>query len=292
MGLEILIRRLVLTTLLAASLLAARAEGAAGCVWKVTRAGGSTLFLGGSIHALRSTDYPLPPAYNRAFDASDRLAFEVEPKVLSGSGEALAKAGRYPKGDSLKNHVDPRTYDYVRRVFALMKISEEKFSRYRPWFLVLMLDYPSGKGFSDDLGVDEFLAKRAAANSKPAMGLESWQEHVAVFSGLTDRQNEALLLLTFIPQANGSGEAARIMSAWRQGDVDTLARSTRDSFRDFPFFGERILGARNRNWLPKVESFARSGKTYFVVVGAAHLGGTDGLLALLRAHGYQVEQLR
>src|SRR5205085_2856527 len=155
--------------------------------------------------------------------------------------------------DNLKNHVDPRTYDYVRRVFALMKIPEEKFSRYRPWLLILMLDYPSGKGFSDDLGVDEFLAKRAAVNSKPAVGLESWGEHASVFSGLTDRQSEALLLLSFIPQANGSGEVARTMSAWRQGDVDTLARSTRDSFRDFPFFGERLLGARNRNWLPKVE---------------------------------------
>ena len=292
MGLEILIRRVALAAMLAASLLAAPALGATGCVWKVTRAGGVTLFLGGSIHALRSTDYPLPPAYNHAFEASDRLAFEVEPKVLSGSGEALLKAGRYAKGDSLKNHVDPRTYDYVRRVFALMKIPEEKFSRYRPWLLVLMLDYPSGKGFSDDLGVDEFLAKRAAVNSKPAVGLESWVEHASVFSGLTDRQSEALLLLSFIPQANGSGEVARTMSAWRQGDVDTLARSTRDSFRDFPFFGERLLGARNRNWLPKVEGFARSGKTYFVVVGAAHLGGADGLLALLRSRGYQIEQVR
>lgn len=292
MGLEILAKRLALAALLAAGLLASRAQGATGCVWKVTRAGGGTVFLGGSIHALRSTDYPLPPAYNRAFEASDRLAFEVEPKVLSGSGEALIKAGKYPKGDSLKNHVDPRTYDYVRRIFALMKVPEEKFSKYRPWLLVLMLDYPSGKGFSDDLGVDEFLSKRAAVNSKPAIGLESWAEHASVFSGLTDRQSEALLLLSFIPQANGSGEAARIMSAWRHGDVDALARSTRESFGDFPFFGERILGARNRSWLPKVESFARSGKTYFVVVGAAHLGGTDGLLALLRARGYQVEQLR
>jgi uncharacterized protein len=291
-GFGILVKRLALAALLATAFLAARAEGATGCVWKVTRAGSGTLFLGGSVHALRSTDYPLPPAYNRAFEGSDRLAFEVEPKVLSDSGEALVKAGQYPKGDSLKNHVDPRTYDYVRRVFALMKIPEGKFSRYRPWLLVLMLDSPSASGFSDDLGVDEFLAKRAAAKSKPAIGLESWTEHAAVFSGLTDRQSEALLLLSFIPQANVSGEPVRVMNAWRQGDVESLARMTRDSFRDFPFFGERILGARNRNWLPKVESFARSGKTYFVVVGAAHLGGTDGLLALLRARGYQIEQVR
>ena len=54
-------------------------------VWKVIAPDGSTLYLGGSIHALRSTDYPLPAAYNRAFDASARIAFEVDEKALMKS---------------------------------------------------------------------------------------------------------------------------------------------------------------------------------------------------------------
>lgn len=267
-----------------------RAEGATGCVWKVTGPTGGTLFLGGSVHALRSTDYPLPPAYNRAFDASSRIALEVEPKALSGASSAMLKAGSYPKGDSLKNHVDPRTYDYLRRVFGLLKIPEDKFSRYRPWLLVLMLESPNMRELSDDLGVDEFLTRRARANGKATFGLESISEHLAVFSGLTDRQSEALLLLTFIPQANARGNDY-IMSAWRRGDIESLARSTRDAYREFPAFGERILGARNRRWAPKLEGYLKSGQTYFVVVGAAHLGGADGLLALLRARGCKVEQV-
>lgn len=268
-----------------------RAEGASGCVWKVTGRNGGTLFLGGSVHALHSTDYPLPSVYNHAFEASNRIAFEVEPKALERSARGVMKSGQYPKGDSLKNHVDPRTYDYVRRVFALMKVPEEKFAKCRPWLLVLILSSPGLHGLSDELGVDEFLTRRAQANSKPTYGLESMGEHMAVFSGLTDRQSEALLLITFIPQADGPEGRARTMGAWRRGDVDALARSVRDSFRDFPSFGERILGARNRNWVPKIEEFLRSGKTYFVVVGAAHLGGPDGVVALLRARGCKVEQL-
>lgn len=275
---------------LAFCFIAGRAEAVSGCVWKVTGPSGGTLFLGGSVHALRSTDYPLPPAYNRAFEASSRIVLEVEPKALSGSGAAMLKAGSYPKSDSLKNHVDPRTYDYLRRVFGLLKIPEDKFSRYRPWLLVLILQSPGVRGWSGDLGVDEFITKRARANGKPTFGLESASEHYAVFSGLTDRQGEALLLLTFIPQANARGNDD-IMSAWRRGDIETLARSTRDAYRDFPAFGERILGARNRRWAPKLESYLKSGQTYFVLVGAAHLGGADGLLALLRARGYRVEQV-
>src|SRR5437870_13624304 len=108
--------RFVLVFALAISF-ATHADAASACVWKVTGPNGSTLFLGGSIHALRNTDYPLPPAYNRAFDSSARLAFEVDLKALSDSSKSVIKLGQYPKGDSLKNHVDPRTYDYVRRVF-------------------------------------------------------------------------------------------------------------------------------------------------------------------------------
>jgi len=266
-----------------------RAEGATGCVWKVTGPTGGTLFLGGSVHALRSTDYPLPPAYNRAFDASSRIVLEVEPKALGGAGSAMLKAGSYPKGDSLKNHVDPRTYEYLRRVFGLLKIPEDKFSRYRPWLLVLMLESPGSRGLSGDLGVDEFLTKRARANGKATLGLESISEHIAVFSGLTDRQSEALLLLTFIPQVNARGNDY-IMSAWRRGDIEVLARSTRDAYREFPAFGERILGARNRRWAPKLEGYLKSGQTYFVVVGAAHLLGKDGLPVLLAKKGYKVSQ--
>ena len=282
--------RLILTVVGLASFLPQNLA-ASSCVWKVVGPGGATLYLGGSVHALRSTDYPLPPAYNRAFDASSRLACEVDVKDLSGSGISLIQAGRYPKGDSLKNHVDPRTYAYLRRVFALLKIPEEKFSKYRPWLLVLLLDSPSREGLSEDLGVDEFLMKRARANSKPVVGLETSREHSQIFSGLNDRQSEALLLLSFIPQEHGSQEYTGTISAWRRGDADTLARITNDSFRDFPSFGDRLLGGRNRNWIPKIEGYLRSGKTYFVVVGAAHIGGPSGLLALLRGRGYQIEQL-
>jgi uncharacterized protein YbaP (TraB family) len=282
--------RFVLVFALATSF-ATRAHAASACVWKITGPNGGTVFLGGSIHALRGTDYPLPPAYNRAFDSSARLAFEVDLKALSDSSKSVIKLGQYPKGDSLKNHVDPRTYDYVRRVFALLKVPEGKFAQFRPWMLVLMLESPGLHGLSGNLGVDEFLERRARANSKPMSGLESVREHTEVFSTLSDRQSEALLLLTFIPHEHASEESARLMNAWRRGDVDTLTGMMRDSFRDFPAFGERLIGARNRRWIPKIEGFLRSGKTYFVVVGAAHMGGAEGLLALLKVRGYRVEQL-
>jgi uncharacterized protein len=281
-------RRLII----AAALVSVTNYSQAACVWKVTSGTGNVLYLAGSIHALQSTDYPLPSAYNRAFDASERLVCEVDPKALEESSKGLLKAGEYPKGDSLKYHVDPRTYDYLRRLFGLMKVPETKFARYRPWFLSLMLQEPALYGMSETLGVEEFLIQRARANGKPVLGLESAREHADIFLGLSDRQSEAMLLIMFIPAERGSGSAGDVLAnAWRRGDADTDTRIFMDGFRDFPSLADRLLTNRNRKWIPKIEGYLRSGKTYLVIAGAAHMGGPSGVPALLRERGYRIEQL-
>src|SRR6476659_11300225 len=116
----------LLTVLLALGM-AFTTEARAGttCVWKVTATNGKFIYLGGSVHSLAKGDYPLSAPYERAFDASSRVAFEVDARALQKSSESLVKEGKYRKGDRLSNHVDPRTYDYLRRLFALMNISEE-----------------------------------------------------------------------------------------------------------------------------------------------------------------------
>jgi len=258
------------------------------CVWKVTDPNGGTLYLGGSVHALHKTDYPLPAAYSRALDACSRLVFEDDPKAEAKATKALVRAGTYPKGDSLKNHVDPRTYNYLRRFFALLNVPEAEFAKYRPWLLDILLSSPSSEHWQ--LGIERYLERRARG-AKSVAGLESSKEHNAFFVDLSDREAEALLLILFINAAQEGTGGADMITAWRHGDADALSRMVRDSFRDFPSLGRRLIDVRNHNWLPKIESYLRSGQTYFVVVGAGHMGGADGLLALLRARGYKIEQL-
>jgi uncharacterized protein len=266
------------------------ARAGSACVWKATRADGKFVYLGGSVHSLRESDYPLPPAFMRAFNASSRIAFEVDARALKESSDSLVQNGKYRKGDSLKNHVDARTYAYMRRLFELMNVPESSFSQYRPWFIVLMLQSASTARSSPKAGVDEFLMKQAAKRSMPVVGLESVQEHARIYSGLSDRESEILLLVTFIPSGASTGHDD-IMKAWRRGDAESLARSMDRESQEFPAFNERLLGARNRAWIPKIEGFLASGHTYFVVAGAGHFGGSRGVLALLRAKGYQIEQL-
>src|SRR5436305_1531257 len=122
--------------------IAADARAASGCVWKVTAANGSILFLAGSWHALRKSDYPLPGSYERAFGECNRLAYEIRPRDLDSSGRNLDRAGEYPRNDNLKNHVDPRTYAYLTKFFGLLGVNEKRFSRYKPWYLSMALESP------------------------------------------------------------------------------------------------------------------------------------------------------
>lgn len=261
----------------------------AASVWKVTDSSGKVIYLGGSIHALRSTDYPLPPEYARACDASNHLVFEVDPKEMgAAAGKSLLKAGEYPAGDSLKKHVDPRTYDYLRRFFGTLNIPESKFSKFRPWFLAFMLQAPQLHGLSPDLGVEGFLKKRARAKSTPISGLETLAESVQTLSGLSDRQSEAMLLLSFIPGAKGTGD--QLKEAWRKGDAEKLWTISNGMLADVPSIGDRIITRRNHNWLPKIDALLHGNETCFVVVGAGHMGGPEGVLTLLRQRGYNVER--
>jgi len=84
------------------------------------------------------------------------------------------------------------------------------------------------------------------------------------------------------------GELAR---AWKTGDTGAIEKVVLSDLKSEPQMYQRLLVDRNRAWLPKIEALFARPKPAFVVVGAAHLVGTDGLITMLRAKGYIVTQL-
>ncbi|HEY5036734.1 MAG TPA: TraB/GumN family protein [Chthoniobacterales bacterium] len=254
----------------------------------MTAPNGASLYLGGSMHGLRSVDYPLPSAYNRAFDASSALVFEDDPNTPFSEVRRLFKGGFYPKSDSLKNHVDPRTYSYLQRFFSLERVPESEWSKYKPWMLTYVLGIAPA---TNQLGIEAYLQRRARANHKPIFGLESAREHLNVLSGMSDKLAELVLLFNFVPQGSGANSRDNLMTEWRNGNVDAIAQMDRQEFRDLPSYEARLIDQRNRNWIPKIEGYLQHHRNYFVLVGAGHLGGQNGVLALLRRRGYQLEQL-
>ena len=89
----------------------------------------------------------------------------------------------------------------------------------------------------------------------------------------------------------GALSAVSLLNAWHAGDTATLEQVLKADFGPYPAIYQSMLVTRNRNWAPKLEGMLGSGKQYFVVVGALHLVGPDGLLERFRKDGYKVEQL-
>ena len=81
------------------------------------------------------------------------------------------------------------------------------------------------------------------------------------------------------------------MAYWKRGDTAGLEKIVEDEYRDAPGVRRRMLSERNATWMPKLEGYLRSGKTWMVLAGTAHMAGDEGVPALLRARGYHVEQL-
>ena len=263
-------------------------------VWKVT-SGDKTLYLAGSVHALRGVDYPLPAAYEQAFQASSTLAFETE--VGKGSPVMLlGKAAFLPSSTTLRDHLDPRVYDYIKKVIANVHAGsatpEKNIEHLKPWALAWMVHNPSSvDGVSGSNGVESYMAHKATLAHKPMVGMVPLAEHVAVFSGMSDADSQAYLLYTFIALNQRDQNYLRVVNDWKQGNIDDVDRLTQEEFRDLPGLKRRILTDRNHRWLPEIVRWLQSGKTYLVVAGTAHMAGSEGLPALLRAQGFQVEQL-
>ena len=192
--------------------------------------------------------------------------------------------------------MDPRTYAYIQRVLANVHGAtdpEKKITHVRPWALAEMLHSPKNSGLQigHGLGVEDYLVPRAERAHKRLEGLVSFKEHMAVFGGMSDTDNEIYLLHTFIHLDTEGEGFDRNVAAWKRGDSDTIDRMFRQEYSDAPSIRQRIIVDRNRLWLPKIEGYLRSGRTWMVVAGAAHMSGGDGLPAMLRARGYTVEQL-
>ena len=281
--------------LLAACILStASAVEAHSCVWKVTDNGGHTLYLAGSVHALRTSDYPFPKAYEQAYAASSSLAFETEVNS-SGQSNTLGLAARYPMFGKLKDHVDPRTYAYILRVISNAHGSTEPEKRSSTIGLgpsPSCWSHPAAfGGVSTASGVEPYFIQKALHDRKSMAGLVSIDEHIAVFGKMNDADSETVLLLAFI-HLNTSGKMYdQTVAAWKRGDIAEIEKIVADEYRDAPSIRQRMLSQRNERWMRKLKGYLRSGKTWMAIVGAAHMAGDQGLPALMRAKGYQVEQM-
>jgi len=263
-------------------------------VWKIQK-GANRIYLMGSVHLLKKEDYPLPEPLEKAFADSQKLVEEVNLDELDdpATQQMILAKGLNKDNKTLRQVLSADTYELARKQMETMGLELKEFERFKPWLLDLTLTALSLEklGFEPRYGIDKYFFDKAKQERKEILSLETVEYQLSRFDGMSAKMQEALLLQSLKEIDTLGKEFAEILRAWRGGDTEVLESTLLENFKEFPEVYSQLVVERNGNWMPRIESFLQQKDNYLVVVGAGHLLGKEGLLALLKTKGYSVEQL-
>lgn len=263
-----------------------------GFIWKVER-GGRIGWLVGSLHMLTPDAYPLPDSMTNAFNSADTLMEEADPSELASPEFTAAMMGRamYGDGQTLEDHVSRETFRLIADRGAAAGLPLEVLRRMKPWMIAITLQTLElqGGGFDPALGLDLHFHQLGARMNKRFSALETGLEQVGYLESLGPGLEDALIRESLQGAEAEVNEVRKIAAAWRAGDASALEESILGSLKDAPAIYQSLIVARNRAWLPKAQTCLDTARC-FIVVGAGHLVGPDGLVVSLRAQGYTVTQ--
>ena len=261
-------------------------------LFRVTGPKGGTVYLLGSVHLLSPEAGKLPRIVDSVFNRSKTIAFETRIDSLQMRAFELFAKASYPKGKTLRSELSPAG---VARLDTLLKaygIPAEQVDGYKPWFVSLLFTQLVMKraNFSAQYGVDAQLNARAHETGKTLVGLEPVDAQLGLFDNISTADQERMVLQSVGPDSSAH-MLMEIKEAWQTGDAATLDRLLNYGLKDCPSLFAALVTNRNRSWMPKIESLLQESDDALVVVGAAHLVGKQGVVEMLRAKGYTVQQM-
>lgn len=263
-------------------------------VWKVTK-GNSTLYLGGTCHVLRASDLPLPPEFQFAYAASQKVVFETDLARASSPEmqRIIAERGRLSDGQTLEQILDSPAWNVLSKFCQQRGLPITQLRGLRPWLVSVMLaNLELQKLGLSEQGVDQIYYARAKADGKPIGELEPFERQIDYLTGMASDRPSEFIASSIEDLDQLPTELAELIDAWRAGNLADLQRIMNDEMRTkYPVLYRDLLVARNEAWIPVVEKMLATPETEFVLAGVGHMAGAEGLVARLRERGCRVEQI-
>jgi hypothetical protein len=264
-------------------------------LWRV-RSEANTVYVLGSLHFSKQEIYPLRQEIENAFDQSDFLVVEANVNDIGKTDvKKLIEGALYPANDRLEKHVSAETFERVKKEMGGLGLPPELINKQKPWFLAMtIVALESAKlGLDPKLGIDMYFLSKAQGKKK-ILELESLDYQIGVLSGLSDKDQELFLVYTLKDLNVLEQELDKMIRAWTSGDTKAMeALMTRSVSEDkrLSSIYEKLVYERNKEMAMKIKNFLKAKETYFIIVGAGHLVGNEGIIELLKRDGYRVEQL-
>lgn len=269
---------------------AGSAAHADGSVWSM-KGKRNTVYLAGSVHALPDDQAKLSPELERAYAAADTIVMEVDLDDLDPmeAVKYVAEKGTLPPSQTLEDVVGKERYAKIVKLATSVDVPEMAITRLEPWAAAMVLTQFAlmKSGFNPQLGIDMQVTERARNDGKPIDGLETVVDQLGIFDSRSMAEQTKFLIDAANDVPNMHDDLARLITAWRKGDLRAMEREFNKERAQSPALYDELLGARNRKWLPKIEALLGEERNYLVLVGTLHYVGKDGLLELLTRDGHK-----
>ncbi len=262
------------------------AQGSGSLLWEIS---GNhlkkTSYLFGTIHVFCPGDFVPGDSLKSRLLAADRLVLEMDmtdPELIP----ALMQGMMMKDGMTLRGLLSGPEYERIDRFFTdSVGFSIAPLSGSKPFILTSLL-------FGHVLqcspqSVEEQLTTLAGKNGIAVAGLETPQEQAALFDLIPYRAQAEMVLRMIDSIHTAQKEFAGLLDLYRSQDIQKLYEYVSKSRFDFNGFENFLLTDRNRKWVSHLEKLLPD-TSAFIAVGAAHLGGEEGLVQLLRSKGYKL----
>lgn len=264
-------------------------------LWRIDEAGAASEaepvgYLFGTIHALpEGTDWH-GETLDAALAKADVLMVEIKDLDPAEAQRILAELAIDPSLPPIEERVAPRYREELEAVMAEAGADPAQFAAIETWAAALTLSSMLAQKSTMDPanGVDRALI--ADWRDKPIVGLETTEEQFRIFDQLSGNEQQALLE-SMVEQAD-TMEPDALAKAWSRGDEEALSGLMDMGFEANSDLRAAILGRRNQRWVGPILNQIQDGKVPFVAVGAGHMAGHDGLIALLAERGYKATRIQ
>lgn len=256
-------------------------------LWKISGNGLSKpSYLFGTIHI--TCDATLSDKVKKALDNTEQLCLELDMDDASMQGEML-NSMMMKDGVTMKSLATESDFKIVDAFLTTnVGYSAEMLNPVKPFMITTML-YPKMLG-CEMQSVETELMKIAKTQNEEVIGLETVGEQLAVFDAIPyqEQMNELVITAKDNMQRDKT-ELTEMMALYKTENVEEMVAFTEKSANVMTSkYSDILLKNRNQNWISRIDKIAKTKPTFFGV-GAAHLGGEQGVIALLRRAGFKVE---
>jgi uncharacterized protein YbaP (TraB family) len=265
-----------------------RANETDGLVWQLQGPRGS-VFIAGSMHLLRRERPALPAAIVKAYEESESLVMEIDADDIDDqyTAQLMLRLATFADARSLPMITGEARWQKLQTLLARVQVPESFAATLEPWgvaILLTSLEY-ARLGFDPEIGVEKQLQDLAARDRKPIAGLETPEFQIGLFDALPMDEQLQLLDMTLEDIGEMPDTVDELYAAWRAGDLRALDALLLEGYREMPRLYADLVERRNRNWIAPIKALLEQDGDTFVVVGALHLVGEQGVVAMLEREG-------